>query len=150
MSNKQYVDDFAAPLFSEFEKLKKRLLEVLEANERLRQNQVKLNEQTEIEMEKKSALEMENTVKDATIRELRKEIERLTQQQEQPSETTPVTRNSVKRKQAATTESNPKMARVMRTRKGVKNQQPSAIEETATPPPLVPVMSFRYISCVLS
>ena len=33
MSNKQYVDKFAAPLLAEFEKMKKRLVDELDVNE---------------------------------------------------------------------------------------------------------------------
>ena len=109
------------------------------------QNQAffKLEEQMKNEVEKNSTLIMENPAKDSTIKELRKEIEKLTQQQEQPSESILVSRKSLKRKQAGPSESIPKVARVLRTRKSAKNQESSEVEAPATPSPLGPVVSFR-------
>ena len=143
MSYKQYVDNLALPLLSELDKLKNRLFEELKANETLRQNQVKHEEQMRIETEKTSALEMENSAKDVTIKKLRKEVEKLTQQEEQSSESV-CARKSIKRKQVAPTEPITKVARVLRTRKGTKNQQPSQTEAPVVPlPPTLPAMWFR-------
>ena len=74
MSNKNYVDKFAAPLLAEldraicsqtkakdelFEKLKNRLIDELEVSEKVRNNQVKMEEQMKIEVEKNVTLEVE-------------------------------------------------------------------------------------------
>ena len=57
MSQKQYVDNFAAPLLAELDKMKKRLIDELEVNEKLKTNQVKLEEKMKIEVEKNVTLE---------------------------------------------------------------------------------------------
>ena len=67
MSNKHNVDNFAAPLLAELEnakdalveKLKKRLIDELEVNEKMKINQEKLEEQMKIEVEKNLTLEAE-------------------------------------------------------------------------------------------
>ena len=57
MSNKHYVDNFAAPLLAELDKLKSRLVDEMEINEKMKLNQVKLEEQMKIEVEKIVTLE---------------------------------------------------------------------------------------------
>ena len=59
MSQKQYVDNFAAPLLAELDKMKKRLIDELEVNEKMKINQEKLEEQMKIEVEKNLTLEAE-------------------------------------------------------------------------------------------
>ena len=59
MSNKQCVDKFAAPLLAEFEKMKKRLVDELDVNEKMRDKLVKVEEQMKIEVEKNATLEAE-------------------------------------------------------------------------------------------
>ena len=157
MSNKDYVDNFGAPLLAEFEKVKKRLVDELEVNEKMRNNQVKMEEQMKIEVEKNAKLEAEkvalvetvatkdeiikvltgasnrinnNREKDATIRQLRRDIARLKRQREQASENT--TPNSkAKRKQTASDETSPKrVTRVLRPR--TSNNQSTEVEAAAT------------------
>ena len=65
MSNKKYVDDFAAPMLAALdkakdelvEKLKNKLTDELEVNEKMKLNQVKLEEQMKTEVEKNTTLE---------------------------------------------------------------------------------------------
>ena len=65
MSNKQYVDNLAAPMLATLdkakdelvEKLKNKLIDELDVNEKMRTNQVKLEEQMKTEVEKSSTLE---------------------------------------------------------------------------------------------
>ena len=67
MSNKRYVDSFAAPMLLKLdrakndlvEKLKNRLVDELEVNEKMRNNHVKLEEQIKVEVEKNATLEAE-------------------------------------------------------------------------------------------
>ena len=65
MSNKTYVDNFAEPMLAAFdktkyelsEKLKNKLVDALEVNEKMKANQVKLEEQMKIEVDKNATLE---------------------------------------------------------------------------------------------
>ena len=67
MSNKHYVDNFSAPLLAELdrakdalvEKLKSRLKDELEINEKMKTNQAKMEEQMKIEVKKNVAFEAE-------------------------------------------------------------------------------------------
>ena len=67
MSSKNYVDKLAAPLLAELDKakdelvakLKNRLCDELEVNEKMKTNQEKLEEQMKIEVEKNVTLETE-------------------------------------------------------------------------------------------
>ena len=78
MNNQRYVDDFTEPLLVELdrtkdktrelvEKLKNKLIDEMEVNEKMRENQVKLEEQMKIKVEK-------NTILEAKIRMLEKEL----------------------------------------------------------------------------
>ena len=67
MSIRSNVDNFVAPMVVELDKakdnlidkLKSRLIDELEVNEKMRNNQVKLEEQLKIEIEKNATLETE-------------------------------------------------------------------------------------------
>ena len=64
MSNKRYVDAFAEPMLTALdkakdelvEKLKNKLMEELDINEKMKENQVKLEEQMKIEVGKNATL----------------------------------------------------------------------------------------------
>ena len=98
-----------------------------------------------------------NREKDATIRKLRKEVAKLTQeQQQQPQQTssewTPNTRRAAKRRQNASSENTPKVARVTRSKNGT-GQAPLLVE---TPPVSLPrssqlstELSFRFLTRTL-
>ena len=84
MSNKQYVDSFAAPLLAALDRakdelmmLKNNLIDELEVNEKMKLNQVKLADQMKIEVQKNTTLEAKVrtleeklAVKDAAIKVL--------------------------------------------------------------------------------
>ena len=137
--------------------MKNRLVDELEVNEKMRNNQVKMEEQMKIEVEKNAALEAEKVAlietvttkdeiikvltgasnrinnsreKDAEIRKLRREIAKL-KQREQASENAPNT-SGTKRKQNASDVTVPKVARVLRPRT-INNQSTSSVEAEILP-----------------
>lgn len=108
MSNKQLVDTFVAPLLGELAKLKDRLVNVMDVNEKIKDNQVKLEEKMKVKVARIATLEAENRTlkqqlatqgevimvltdgsnndrinnraKDATIRQLEEKVNELTKQ----------------------------------------------------------------------
>ena len=137
--------------------MKNRLVDELEVNEKMRNNQVKMEEQMKIEVEKNAALEAEKVAlietvttkdeiikvltgasnrinnsreKDAEIRKLRREIAKL-KRREQASENAPNT-SGTKRKQNASDVTVPKVARVLRPRT-INNQSTSSVEAEILP-----------------
>ena len=96
MNNQRYVDDFTEPLLVELdrtkdktrelvEKLKNKLIDEMEVNEKMRENHVKLEEKMKIEVEKNKRsetkirmLEKELASKEEIIKMLGGEAERET------------------------------------------------------------------------
>lgn len=108
--NQESVDEFLSPLYAEMEKVKSRLANEMDVNERTRINQVKLEEQLKIANEKNVTLEAKqreltekldaketiikvltdgadrianNRTKDETIKKLQAQNAKLTRQLEQ-------------------------------------------------------------------
>lgn len=121
MNNKQRVDSLSAPLLAEFEKMKASWANDMDVNEKMKNNQIKLEEQLKIEVAKNVTLETENkkmkdqlatkdeiikVLKDdskATIKQLEKKLDKLTNQLEASRNG----ENSAKRrKQATSTDEN--------------------------------------------
>ena len=67
MSNKQYVENFAAPLLAEFDKLKNRLVDEMNVNEKMKENQVKIEEQMKIEVDKNATMEAKMSTLEETL-----------------------------------------------------------------------------------
>ena len=63
----QYVNNIAAPLLAELDKLKNKLVDTLEINEKMKLCQVKMEEQSKLKVEKVAILEAEKLTLTETL-----------------------------------------------------------------------------------